>query len=321
MIKLIAFADLHVHTYREFDDKGSRLEDTLRVLDIVFAYADKQEAKAILFAGDLVEATKSIPTQAINGLMARFKKLFTKYPNIPFIAVSGNHDYATQKLLNQPIVTCLTAFAEVFPNFKLIDDTYIDIEGCRIHGVPYYRYPDDYYSQCLSMSLSNEAKNLLLTHATVTGYDFIAGCVDPKHQSLRRFDLCLSGDIHKHSWLSENFLMLGNPLQKDRSDAGQKKGIWRVELENGVFNPVFINLNSKFPEFITVKEADVDNHKGSKDFITVEPTITTSPESLEEVVAIQKFSTVNTSAQLVTSYWEAEDGVNDERLAVGLSLL
>lgn len=81
-MEVVVFSDLHVHNYKNFDRNGSRLENCLKVLDDVFAFANGNDINTILFAGDIVDQQQAVPTVASNALMERLRLLFNKYRHL-----------------------------------------------------------------------------------------------------------------------------------------------------------------------------------------------------------------------------------------------
>jgi DNA repair exonuclease SbcCD nuclease subunit len=147
-MKALYFTDLHVHNYKQFDTDASRLHNCLRVIDILFQYANKNHIEYILFGGDLYDRQKAIPTVVVNSVVAKFTHLFQTYKDIKFVAISGNHDHASANLLHSPAETSLTHLNTIFDNFILIDNDSHTLEiGLQVHGIPYYEYADDYHTQ------------------------------------------------------------------------------------------------------------------------------------------------------------------------------
>lgn len=322
--KFLAFADLHIHPYKQFDDKFNRLDLFLTVLNVLFKYANKNNIDYILFAGDLFHQHKQVPTIAVNATIDRFKLLFETYPHIKFIAVSGNHDYATKHLIDSPAVTSIYPFKLLFPNnFYLIDDSsyIVNTHDTVIYGVPYYEYKEEYYQTIDNICVDKDKTNILLTHATVLGYDFVPGSIDTNHECFRKFDFCISGDIHKAKMFEPNFLMLGSPIQRDLSDYGDNKGFWMFSVdENKYFTREFKSLNSIFPIFVKKKVGSVLTEDDEKNFIIYEDNaVSANKDDIDNDSVIYESSM--SKYDLVKQYFVEFGNGDDFTLNVGLDLL
>lgn len=321
-MKAIAFSDLHVHPYTQHNENGRRLKNCLRVLEVVEKAADAVGADCLLFCGDLVDQHKAVPNAALNGIFEHYSK--SRYTTI---AVSGNHDYGQKRTLdNDDGESVLKALSIAFPDkFKLIDNSRITVGDTVIHGVPYYEYAEHLYQRVgeAAQHIDEELFNLLLVHVTAEGYiDMnIPGTVNPKHDVFRLWDYVLSGDIHKKRLLADNFQMLGSPIHKVVSDAGDDKGIWYIET--APLKPIstkFKSLNPYFPTFKYVAPgAEVTDEEKAQHFIreTVEPLKEPELEDLN----VEKFQANNKPAELVRSYYEHACDADEELLNVGLSFL
>lgn len=320
-MKFLAFADLHIHNFKQFDKQNSRLKNCLLVLKLMFAYANKYNITNILFAGDFFDKGASIPTIVLNETVLTLKELFNKYPDIQLICVSGNHDYATTKYLNEPVVTALTFLETIFTNFIVIDDTFISLtDNIKVFGVPYYDYPIHYYTKVDSFSLNKSHINILLTHATITGFTSVPGQIESNHECFKRFNLCLCGDIHEVKWMESNMLMMGNPLHKDFSDEGQSKGFWLFDIDESthLIKETFITTDSKFPKFVRKKVSDVSVEEDNKNYIQITPDII---DNIELKTNNENFTLDKKPEEIITKYLEEIDNNDIDLLNIGLTLI
>lgn len=322
-MKAIVLSDWHIHNFRAFDKDGSRLEWCLKVLDDVVDFAKQHNIYHILFAGDLYDNQKTIPTPVINGVIRAFKRVFASYPELNFWAISGNHDYASKNLHHSKAISALDHMATIFDNFVLVDNECKIIEqGITLCGIPYYDTQEDFdtaLDNILSKLERTTGKVYLMLHQTTKGLlpAFLPYEVDPYDTRFKAFDFVFAGHIHEHKLLAPNYLSVGNPLQRDRGDIGQDKGFVVVNLrkpENGFY---FKHLED-YPVFLDVEEGEDHLGRPGIDYITVKPAINNSGPLIDEVT---NFSSDQTSHDLMTTFWESTEGSNKELLQVGLSLL
>lgn len=221
---LVVFSDLHLHNYRRFGNPDERLSHFDQCLVLILKRAIQEKAKAVLFCGDLVEKHGTVSAQVLSLLTRRFKQ-FEK-TNIPFIAISGNHDIATRSEYGQEVHTVLDYLDQTMTNFHLIDNSFIDIPGYRINGIRYMSSKESVDKQLAEVELSPHYENILLMHNTPPNENtMIQPDIDIYNPDIQQFDIIFNGHIHKRQ--SEGkFHTVGNPIQKDAADAGEDKGFY-----------------------------------------------------------------------------------------------
>jgi len=330
MLALI-FTDLHLHNYKQFDHSGSRLQYGLDCLAYMFEVADANGIKIILFGGDLYDNPGLLPTSVVNKTIDTFKKLFARYPDIEFIAITGNHDFATKNLWERPGVSALEHLDNLFERFSLIDNSHVIRGEAMIHGIPYYEYPE-HYSEALKKTnfladLHQENhKQILLIHQTPSGLGnpnipVDTEVLDPMYQP---FDRVYCGHIHfEHRDLAENFTLVGTAMHRDLSDAGQEKGFLVMNLNKPEKGYNFISTAGLFPEFkrIQVRAGKTLIHKPGDDY-AVADIISESVEVSEADVTEEQFGTNLGAAELIENFWAtATDGSDKDLLKTGLSFV
>ncbi len=330
-MRAIVFSDIQIHSYKNFNTGNSRLTNCLDCLEMIFAYARKKEVDVLLFPGDFFDMQKLLPIAVINHTVDRLISLFDRYPEMIMYMVSGNHDYGTQKLLGKPVETSLHFLSQIFPDHMiLMDDIWVETSGIRLYGLPYYEYSEHYYQQLESFEVDPKEFNILLTHATAMGYSNIPGVIDPHHEAFKKFDLVLSGDIHKKSWLADNFLMSGICMHRDAGDAGDEKGIWLLDtdlykaattVEAKQETVKFIPIGNKFPQYIRKKEGDELTEWEQQQYINWDPTFEETGTTTEARVQITNFNTSLKPASLIENFWKQVDNTDEELLQIGLKLV
>ena len=319
-MRFVSFADAHIHNYTAFDKDGSRLKNSLRAIHDVFKYAHANGIDTILFAGDLFEKHGQLPHQVWLSTVALFTRMFKTFPDMYFFAVSGNHDYASVKRVNNHGTSALRLLDHFFDNFFLLDCVdglnvpKFETDEGNIYGIPYYHYAEDYWTHMnlIKDQLNSSEVNIGLTHATIFGYPNIAGVIDASDPMFKMFDFTVSGDIHDQTFLEEtNFLMCGSLLQQKADDAGSTKGFWDITVTKKGHERLFIPTKS--PEFVRAHAwEDVgDNYKLE---------IIEMPEIVDSAVNVEAFTSGKSNAEMLRSYGE-EVGLTEEQITIGLSFL
>lgn len=329
------FTDVHVHNYRNYDVNGSRLKNTLDVIERIFEFADANGIKYILFSGDLLEKQQVIPTIVQNELTALFKRLFETYEDIHFIAISGNHDQALSQsgkvslsaldtVKESRAVSGLYSFSTIFDRFVLIDNDIIDLGDCLVAGVPYYEHSQELNDAITSINervVRKEKKAFLMIHQTPSGlrgsYGNIPIDIDCDSELFECYDRVFCGHIHAKHDLGK-VLVGGSPIQSNFGDSSERKGFYAYNLSNN--KSKFIDLTDDYPKFISINEGEVvDEALEESSYVKVIPAIKAVTE--EESERLEKYRVDNSAETLLRNYWEEVDGNDTSLLDTGLSFL
>lgn len=310
-MKFAVISDIHIHNYKKFDENGSRLFNCLRVIEDVFVYANTHSMKYILISGDLYDQQKSLPTVVVNATIHTFKLLFSKYPNIEVIAISGNHDQSSKNLIDDPAITALSHLDVLFDRFHLIDNSSYIIEKnaelIEILGIPYYSHKEHFLSKIDNQPVRN--KSYLMIHQTpkhsnpMIPHDFIG-------DEFPNFDYVFCGHIHRHEQISNNVVLVGSPLHRDLGDEGQEKGFLVFDTDNNSYERVILS----YPKIKLSNDPDPFNYT-----IPVLD-IGTSEEVTEET----DIELSDSMTSMVSSYLSTQDFDEDQLLdyyEIGESLL
>ena len=328
-MKAIYFTDPHCDDYKAFSKGRDRLEDTLRVLDDVFALARKKQSNTILLGGDLYNTVTFIYTTVVDAVIDRLDKLFKKYPEITIYAITGNHDFATKNLLHKPTKSALRHLTVAFPGrFVLIDNERVELDGndVIICGIPNYEFPEHYQAKLQEMSewatgykrCASKASITLLIHQKPSGNPnpnvrIDTDVYDPLYDP---FDMVLCGDIHHPKIIRDKFILGGNPLHKDLKDEGEEKGVWSLDLTDPVNTLKFHSRKGRYPEFKRVTSSESTNDPDN--FIIVEPNYSSK---LATGTSLKRFASNLPHAQLVENYFGTIEGGDPKLLKTGLSFL
>jgi len=72
MAKYVILSDLHIHSYKQYNKNGIRLDNCLKVLEDAFELCQEIGSDTILFPGDLYDQVKAIPTEVVNRTIQQF---------------------------------------------------------------------------------------------------------------------------------------------------------------------------------------------------------------------------------------------------------
>jgi len=321
----VVLSDWHIHSYKNFNNGSSRLDNCLRVLEDVGKFCHSKEIKTILFVGDLYDTHQAIFTEVVNRTIEAFLDFAKNYPDITIYAISGNHDQGTKNILGKEAVTALSHIESVIPNnFVLIDNKSVGIgDGIAIHGVPYYEYKEHFRVKLEERSVVAETmfdtKNILLIHQTPAGLDneMIPADTNPADELYKPFDYTFCGHIHLHKRITENFCLVGNPIHRDAADTGKDKGFLVMNLVKPEKGFIFIKLIG-YPEFISAFD-DEEVEDAENNYVVRKPRLDTL--KLQENAKVEEFNTDLSPDELMTNFWKEADGKDEDLLSVGLGFL
>lgn len=284
-MKFLIFSDLHIHKYKNHNEsKNSRFYDCLRVLEDVFEMAYSRKIKHILFCGDLFDSPKELDTEVINEVFMSFKKMFELYPMIEFISISGNHDISTKSLYGQDINSSQKFLSEAFENYTLIDYNTLRVHDIIIQGFRYYDFTEDFMKDYNSRGYKGKVINLIHQSPIGISNKFIHADLDIS--KLKGMTFC--GHIHTPEILADNFIVVGNPIHRDKGDLDQEKYIWVYDSDTEDLETVQLQGYMKF----TSEETE-----GSNDIVVIKP--------LE--VESENFEMSNDEEGLLESYLKSVD--------------
>ena len=253
-MKLIHLSDLHIgKRVHEVSMLGEQEYILAQILEIV----DAQQPGAVLISGDVYD--KSVPSAEAVTLFDDFLFRLAERKQQVFI-ISGNHDSAERlafggRLMEGSGIHLSPAYHGSVEPITLEDD-YGEIHFWLL---PFLKpihvkrfYPEEgiesYTDACRvaveKMNLDVTKRNVLLTHQFVTGSATcdseeisVGGSDNVDAAVFENFDYVALGHIHgPQNMGSERIRYCGTPLKYSFSEAGHKKSVTVVELEEkGVF--------------------------------------------------------------------------------------
>lgn len=260
-MRAIIFSDIHFHYWEKYNPNNRRLKAQLSVFEKLCRLADRYNVP-LIFGGDLFNDNMELTNKLLNYINANFSFLFKEY-DVKLYAISGNHDMSEKNTLTHRSPSYVKALSEVMPSIKVIDFQKAEFEDYDIHGIPYLEDNDGLTETIKDITLNPKKTNILLIHTGFKGQKDTSGVVvsdgyNIKEDLFKRFDLVLSGHIHKPGRVRNNLFSIGAPLQLRASDSGGKFGYW---ILNNDFTLRFKELKDtpKFRFYSDPSEKDNDN--------------------------------------------------------------
>jgi len=215
-----------------------------------------KEGDILFHLGDVFDNRQTLGLFAQNLAIRIFEELGKIFPEIHIIV--GNHDVARKNTNDITSIECL----KYIPNVRIYKEPKVlNIQGKKCLLMPWRKdkeheietisqYPDVAYIFC---------------HSEVNGLRMNS---NPKIKSehandvkiFKNFKKIYSGHIH-YSQIKNNFVLVGNPYEMTRSDSGNRKGIFILDLEKeeeiffeNNYSPKFLKMN-----IISILEMSLDD--------------------------------------------------------------
>ncbi len=253
-MKLIHLSDLHIG---KRVNEVSMIDDQEYILSQILQIIDAEAPDAVLICGDIYD--KSVPSAEAVTLFDDF--LCQLAPrNLEIFIISGNHDSAERLAFGGRLMEGTGIHLSPVYNGTVSPATLSDAYGeIRIWMLPFLKpahvkrfYPEEgiesYTDACRvaveKMGIDPEGRNVLLTHQFVTGSatceseEISVGGTDNVDTAVfEGFDYVALGHIHGPQNVgSDRIRYCGTPLKYSFSEAGHKKSVTVVELEEkGMF--------------------------------------------------------------------------------------
>lgn len=268
-MKAIVFSDIHLHAWTKYNTKGERLRNQLKVLEFLFKLAFKEKVP-LLFTGDLFHSPVGISNSLFSAVIPFILELFRMYPGVEIYAISGNHDFEGVNTWERRSPSYVHSLSNSIRDFYNIDFETIELKELVLHGIPYLTHNVGFQEAVDRIKIVEGKCNILMNHGDYHGQKDTNGITIGKgenvnEESLQKFDLVLSGHIHKGGFLRQNIYSVGAPMQHRLSDLGGSFGYWIIRNN---FKPLFkeIDWTPKFRMYTS--DSDKDN---STDFWVKEP--------------------------------------------------
>lgn len=327
--RAIITSDIHVHTYKQFNEDGRRLKNGIDYINYLFRLADANDIDLILIPGDLTNNMNIIATKVVKALIKCFRENFEKYHHMKVVAISGNHDFADKNLINSPAESAMQAFAEAFPlHFILLDapdSEYRTIAGHRIVGIPYYEYTE-HFVEALKVKQGIFYNSIIPGFTYLMIHQYVAtglpiDQIAPDDPVFDNYDMIFCGHYHDGSVITDRFVNIGSPMHRDAGDVGKNKGLWIIDLDEPKSSLGFKDLTDRYPQYIHKPVGEPLNEWEQQQYVIWVPNQTT--ENKSEVELSEKFRSDNSQSNLLQNYCQETLPVEDvvEKMAYILKLV
>lgn len=259
-MKFVILSDVHVEDYPSFNTSAfSRLEESVLPIKDAFKLASEMSGN-ILFSGDLFDKAGAIKAHVLNLVYTVFKDMFEQYPDVKFIAISGNHDMTTRSFVKLPAESALKVLQEAFENFILLDELNATwSEGIvRVHGIPFFDKRELWLEYLGYQQVSEVGVvDILLTHQT----DNTQPNTDIFYDDVFQFDMVFNGHIHNCNKIAHKMWTVGNPHHRDLSDEGKHKYMLQFDTETMVVTPIKTNYRQLVKPTVQLRPINTMSNK------------------------------------------------------------
>jgi hypothetical protein len=233
------------------------------------------------------------------------------------------HDFSEINLLDKRAESALEHLAEVFPdNFFLLDNkTYFTKHELMIVGIPYFEHAEHFRKLLTEHSTNIKRTSILLMHQIMGSGLPIEDDIDPEDPLFGPFKFIFNGHIHHGQQLTDKIINVGSPLARDAGDVGKKKGFWIVDLDDPVETISFVDITTKYPQFIQKTVGEELEEWEKSQFIQWIPQVI--QDNVKDAELSSKFSTNLSPAVIMENYCNEvlNEKESKEKLTYGLTLV
>lgn len=228
-MRFILFSDAHFHIWGNYNEGNRRVQAQMQAIEKLFYIANQSKAP-LVFTGDMFHDPEGISNELWSIFQPWFMELFNRYP-VNLYAISGNHDMKETNTFRKRSPSYINTLANSIKNFHNLDFESVDLGDYVLHGVPYITHNEGIMEVVRGFKLSPKKKNILLLHTDFKGQKDTGGMevgkgANIEEDYLSKFDLVLSGHIHKPGKIRGNIYSIGAPYQLRVSDMGGSFGYW-----------------------------------------------------------------------------------------------
>jgi len=285
-MKILFFADLHVHPHKRSQE---RLEDCIKALRWVFLLASKRHIQDIVFLGDLFHDRQKIDVLTYQKTFEVFEEhqanpYNAESPAFRIFLLLGNHDMWHLEKWDISSVNPLRSM----PGVTVIDKPCaIDLGNCPICFLPYTANPiedmeivEKAYDKWVDEKGCKPLRKILCGHVAVDGalwntmhqtfsevtieHDGEMQVVNPS--IFKDWDRVFLGHYHAAQELSYNVEYIGSPLQLSFGEAFQEKHVLIYDTQTGEREYV---KNTFSPQHFIIPEKDLNKYELEGNFIRV----------------------------------------------------
>ncbi len=246
MSKIIITADIHCGFQ-------NRLNDCIWSMDVINAYATKNQITNIIIAGDLFHDRTSLGIDIISTVYDHLKKY--RDTGVNWVALCGNHDLFLKTSWQINSLHCLGEILTVVEDYQLLK-----INGRNFHFLPFVHYESKYLEHFLEIEKKASKDDILVTHIGVKGAT-MNSCFLLKYWKDIDFENCkfntiFTGHFHCHQQVGNKVWYPGSPIA--------------FKFDEGMVPHGFIVFDTVTNEVEFVKTADAspDGYR-PPDFVTI----------------------------------------------------
>ena len=259
-MKIITFADAHIgiSTYSTIDPKtnlNTRVLDSLNGIDQIINYAEENNIKYILFAGDMFKNALPSPT-LVREINKRIKASAEK--GIKWIIQDGNHDVSPLETAKSALDPLSTLKVENVEHTRF-EKTYMIDNNIRVLVLPTYTTQEEVEN--ILSKYNDNIKTIVMGHFTSLNAklnDWLIAsnedAIDIKIFQKPNILAVVLGHLHKHQILNTNPLSYycSSTIRTDFNEEHDKKGFVVLDIDNN-YNISYIFKEIKTQEFLSVK--------------------------------------------------------------------
>lgn len=259
-MKIITFADAHIgiSTYSTIDPKtnlNTRVLDSLNGIDQIINYAEENNIKYILFAGDMFKNALPSPT-LVREINKRIKASAEK--GIKWIIQDGNHDVSPLETAKSALDPLSTLKVENVEHTRF-EKTYMIDNNIRVLVLPTYTTQEEVEN--ILSKYNDNIKTIVIGHFTSLNAklnDWLIAsnedAIDIKIFQKPNILAVVLGHLHKHQILNTNPLSYycSSTIRTDFNEEHDKKGFVVLDIDNN-YNVSYIFKEIKTQEFLSVK--------------------------------------------------------------------
>ena len=259
-MKIITFADAHIgiSTYSTIDPKtnlNTRVLDSLNGIDQIINYAEENNIKYILFAGDMFKNALPSPT-LVREINKRIKASAEK--GIKWIIQDGNHDVSPLETAKSALDPLSTLKVENVEHTRF-EKTYMIDNNIRVLVLPTYTTQEEVEN--ILSKYNDNIKTIVMGHFTSLNAKLNDWLIASNEDAIdiRIFQkpnilAVVLGHLHKHQILNTNPLSYycSSTIRTDFNEEHDKKGFVVLDIDNN-YNVSYIFKEIKTQEFLSVK--------------------------------------------------------------------
>jgi len=210
---------------------------------IPFVKENKREGDACFILGDIFDSRQSLNILVMNSCIEIFRDLGQIFSDTGVFVITGNHDCWTKDSAQVHSLSCISALENVY--------VYNSPETIKTENRNLLLMPWGMNSEEEKEFLESNSSDVLFVHTDIKDARF-NGKVTIEHgnnpETYRKHKKVYGGHIHYRQKVSNFITLIGCPYHMTRSDIGNKKGIYLLDLES--FEEQFVE-NDYSPEYIT----------------------------------------------------------------------